>query len=163
MEVIQFADAAQRITADRNQQQRHQQQRQMTIPPYPRKTLRENRQEYLDRFNFRVFRADNILRSAGKKNDYIGELLRFSLQVAQEVIESKTFEIVDIHTITLDRTAITRMKYLREHAQKIDKACESIGGGCRGFSSILLSDLHLALMDIADTHILENPNKTERR
>ncbi len=156
MEVIQFADAAQRITADRNQQQRHQQQRQMTIPPYPRKTLRENRQEYLSRFNVKVRKADQILRPSRKKNDYIGHLLRLSLQIAEEIIESKTFDIKDIHTIELDRTAITRMKYLREHAQTVDQACTSINSSfTNSFSVSLLFDLSMALLDIADSHILE--------
>ena len=151
MEVIQFATAAQRIAEERNQQQQK-----MRIPPRPRKTLREDRQEYLDRFNLKVHEADQILRSTGKKNDYIGDLLRLTLHMAEDIIKSKAFDIKDIHTIELDRTTITRIKHLREHAQIIDHACESIhSGSTNSFSANLLFDLSLALNDIADSHILE--------
>ena len=67
--------------------------------------------------------AQEVMRRAGKKVDYILPLYSLTFKLAQEIITSKNFEIVDIHTVQLDRKAITTIKDLRKQAEAVDEVC----------------------------------------
>lgn len=88
--------------------------------------------------------AQEAMQRAGKRVDYILPLYRLTFALAQEIIESQNFEIVDIHTVKLDRKAVTTIKELREQASAVDKVCnkhnfkETIHIYRKGFSSSLL-------------------------
>lgn len=88
--------------------------------------------------------AQEAMQRAGKRVDYILPLYCLTFALAQEIIESQIFEIVDIHTVKLDRKAITTIKELREQASAVDKVCnkhnfkETIHIYRKGFSSSLL-------------------------
>ena len=67
--------------------------------------------------------AQEVMRRAGKKVDYILPLYSLTFKLAQEIITSQNFEIVDIHTVQLDRKAITTIKDLRKQAEAVDEVC----------------------------------------
>lgn len=67
--------------------------------------------------------SQEAMRRAGKRLDYILPLYSLTFTLAQEIIESQIFEIEDIHTVKLDRKAVTTIKELRKQAEAVDEVC----------------------------------------
>ena len=103
-----------------------------------------------------VYKADKALRETGKRSDYISPLFLLTFRLAQDIIASKDFEIIDCHTVKLNRKAITKMKELREQAQIIDEACRDKDiiqfFQNRGLSRALLYKTSVMLCDILNVN-----------
>ena len=74
-----------------------------------------------------IYKAKKAVRASGKRLDYIRSFIRQVFWIAEEILRSEDFEVLDIHTVRMSRSAISRIKELRNKAELIDAVCDGKG------------------------------------
>ena len=132
MDVIQFSTAAARL-AYKNK-------------PVPAKPP-EQKQNRINRVQETINKANRKILETGKRKDVIGAVINMAFNVSYLILNSKNIEIVDAHTLKLDRQTVTIIKHLKEAAEELNALCGPDLSWNSNFSAGLLSDLYSAVIE----------------
>jgi len=71
-----------------------------------------------------VYKAQKAVRASGKRLDYILPFFRQVFRIAEEILRSDDFEILDIHTVRMSRSAVSRIKEIRQQGEMLNDICD---------------------------------------
>lgn len=98
-----------------------------------------------------IYKAKKAVRASGKRLDYIRSFIRQVFWIAEEILRSEDFEILDIHTVRMSRSAISRIKELRNKAELIDAVCD----GKDIINSWRAHDVPARLVEVTSSMVLQ--------